>query len=248
MEYLFLLILILLLAYVIYRNFGLFSRFSNNKDYIKCYKAMLNKDEDAYELICSYIEASKKDEFINKGRILKLYHEIDEGMDYHKTMEDLDIAAIFSKKNRFSKEMFTANTDVFVWLNMLLAKARSLSRFDVLNDLYDKVSAISEADGYVETRLFKAIYNAMLEKEDGGVGFMSSLLEGSYSDLQYDKTLIGMFKRFASATLAYGGEPMEDYYRNDLADFSNTSVGRAYMKDLGIFSKYRMMDKAEEEQ
>ena len=247
MEYLFLVLLVLLLAYIVYRNFGLFSRYNNNKDYINCYKAMLNKEENAYENICRYIEASKADEFKNKGRILKLYHEIDEGLDYQSTLDELDLFSIFSKNGKFSKEMFTNNTDVFVWLNMVLAKARSLSKFDVLNVLYDKVNAISEADNYVECQLFKAIYNAMLEKEDGGAGFMSNLLEGNYTDYLYDKTLIGMFKRFAAATLAYSGEPLEDYYRNDLADFSTISVGRAYMKDLGIYSKYKMMEKNEEE-
>ena len=243
MEYLFLVLLLLLLVYVLYRNIGIFSKFRNNKDYIDCYTQMLNKDPNAYDNICKYIDNSKKESAKNKGRILQLYSLLDDNKDYLDCLNNLSIKEIFCRKDKFSKELFNQNTDVFVWLYMLLAKARSLSKIDIINELYVKLTSISEVEKHAEYQLFKAIYNALLEKEDGGVGFLNDMLDNKYTDYVYDKTLINMFKRFAASTLVYEGEIISDEYKAELNDFATTAIGKAYLKDLGIYGKYMPLEK-----
>ena len=243
MEYIFIVLLLLILAYIVYRNFGLFSKFRNNKEYINCYQKMLDRDADAYDSILTYIQESKKDEFKNKGRILQVYSLLDENKEYKDALNELDIKPIFCNKDKLDKNKFSLNTDVFVWLYMLLAKARSLSKFDIINELYVKLTSIPSIEEHVEYQLFKAIYNALLEKEDGGVKFLNDMLEGRFTDYVYDKTLIGMFKRFAASTLAYCGEPLEEYYQEDLPKFAASAVGRTYLKDLGIYDKYLPLEK-----
>jgi len=245
MEYMFLILLVLVLAYVLYRNFDLFSKFKNNKVYIECYKKMLNKEDDALQSIDEYINNSKKEESKNKGRILRLYHLLDNNNDYIDSLNDIDIKPIFCKNDKFNKDQFKLNTDVFVWLYMLLAKARSLSKFDIINELYVKLASVPGIEEYVEYQLFKAIYNAVLEKEDGGVTFLTDMLEGKYTDYLYDKNMIGMFKRFAASTLAYCGEPVDDYYQEDIPKFAATTIGKTYLKDLGIYDKYVIQEETE---
>ena len=139
------------------------------------------------------------------------------------------------------------SSDIFVWIYLVLARARKLSKFDVLNGVYDKFIELDQMNNRVEYQLTKAIYNALCEKEAAGVEFLSSLLDGGFASYEYEKSLIGLFKRFAAATLAYSGEPMEDYYKEDLHGFAATQIGKAYMNDLEIFEKYLPKTETESE-
>ena len=227
-----------LLAYVTYRNFTLFSRFRHNKEYIECYKLMLSDSESAYERTSNYIENEKSLEYKNKGRVLKLYQQLNRNEDCSSTIEALDFKEIFYRKGKYSKQQLMLSSDIFVWIYLNMARARKMSKFDVLNGLYEKFMELDQMENRVEYQLTKAIYNALCEKEDAGVEFLSSLLDGGFAQYDYDKNLIGLFKRFAAATLAYSGEPMEDYYKEDLHSFASTQIGKAYMNDLEIYEKY----------
>ncbi len=240
-------VMLCLLAYIAYRNFGLIKRYRHNKEYIECYKEMLSGTDTAYERICKYIDSETSEEFRNKGRVLKLYQEMEKELDCKDTLEALDLSAIFFKNGKYSRQQVAINADVFVWLYLDMARARRFSKFDVLNKLYEKITAIPELDKRVEYQTAVAINNALLEQEDAGVGFLSSLLDGGYAGYEYEKNLIGLFKRFAAATLAYAGEPMEDYYRNDLHNFAGTQIGSVYMKDLDIYDKYPPVENKQEE-
>ncbi|MBQ1347161.1 MAG: hypothetical protein IIY65_04115, partial [Erysipelotrichaceae bacterium] len=180
MEMIFFVAMFALLAYVMYRNFTLISRYRHNKEYIECYKEMLQGTDTAYERINAYIENEKAEEFKNKGRILKLYEQMDMNEDLSGTLNDLDLRAIFLKNGKYSRQQVAMSADVFVWLYMDLAKARRLSKFDVLNALQEKIAGLPELENRVEYQLTKAIYIALCEKEDAGVGFLSSLLDGTY--------------------------------------------------------------------
>ncbi|MBQ3994273.1 MAG: hypothetical protein II638_05430, partial [Erysipelotrichaceae bacterium] len=170
MEMIFFVAMFALLAYVMYRNFTLISRYRHNKEYIECYKEMLQGTDTAYERINAYIENEKAEEFKNKGRILKLYEQMDMNEDLSGTLNDLDLRAIFLKNGKYSRQQVAMSADVFVWLYMDLAKARRLSKFDVLNALQEKIAGLPELENRVEYQLTKAIYNALCEKEDAGVG------------------------------------------------------------------------------
>ena len=236
--YIFAAILVLLVAYVMYRVFSLVSRAKHDKEYIDCYQSVFNQKDGSYEKVCAYVENEKKADFLNKGLILKLCSELDNNIDYKQTLDSINLKDVFSSRGRFSKTQFTNNTDVFVCLFLALAKARKLSKFDVLNSLCEKINSIPELENYIEYQLTRAIYNSLCEKEDGGTKFMNSLLEGSYADYGYDRKLIGLYKRFAASTLAYNGELLDDYYRNDLYSFAHTGLGANYLKSLDIYEKY----------
>ena len=238
MDYMLFGFMALLLLYTVYRNVTLLKRYKQNKEYIECYKAILRGDENAYERICSFIDTRKDQEFAGKGRLLKLYEEIDQKLPYQETLNAVNLEDVFYKNGKADKSRYTLNCDLFVWIYIIMAKARQISGFDVLNDLYDKVKALQGMDDCLEYRETEAIYNALCEKEDGGVKFFTDLLEGNYTEYRYDKNLIGTFKRFAAATLAYGGEPMEEYFKQDLHSFAETLIGKSYLENLGIYDKY----------
>ena len=247
MEILFFVLMLCLLAYVMYRNITLIGRYRHNKEYIECYKEMLANTEGAYDRTCRYIENEKSAEYRNKGLILKLYQQLDREEDAMETVEAIDLKEILYAKGKYSKRQLMMNSDIFIWLYMNMAKARKLSKFDVLNTLYDKFMALDLLENRVEYKLAKAIYNALCEKEDAGVEFLSSMLDGGYAGLDYEKNLIGLYKRFASATLAYSGEPMEDYYKEDLHSFASTQIGKNYLNDLEIYEKYLPKKQSENE-
>ena len=77
MEYTFFILMILLLAYVLYRNMNMLGRYRHNKEYIECYQKMLSNDENAYDAICKYIEKEKSAEFISKANVLKIHEELE---------------------------------------------------------------------------------------------------------------------------------------------------------------------------
>ena len=238
MEYAFFILMILVLGYVLYRNMNMLNKYKHNRDYIECYRKMLEKDESAYDDICKYIEKETLEEFKSKAYVLKFHEELDRGLDYKNSLDSINMEELFYANGRFSASKLSNNIDAFIWLFMDLAKARQLSKFDVMNELKEKMSNLSGLEDRVEYRLFMAIYNALNEKEDGGIEFLNQLLDGSYYELQYDKGLINMYKRFASATLAYSNEPLEDYYKEDLHEFAATSIGGNFMRDLEIYDKY----------
>ena len=246
MEFTFFAAMMALLAYVLYRNIVLVTRYRHNKEYIECYKLMLDNDDTALSRIDKYIEAETSEEFKNKGRVLKIYQQLNVGEDAVPAMNELNLKEIFMKNGNITKNQLSLNIDIFVWLYLDLAKARRLSKFDVLNGLHDKINDLG-LENRIEFQLANSIYNALCEKEDAGVEFFTSMLEGTYKQYDYEKNLIGLYKRFSSSTLAYSGEPMDDFYKEDLHAFAGTSIGKTYMKDLEIYEKYPPKeDEAEE--
>jgi len=248
MEIVFFAAMFVLLSYVTYRNFILIGRYRHNKEYIECYGDMLADTEGAYDRVCRYIDKEKSEECKSKGRVLKLYQQLDRPEDPMETLQGIDLKEVFYNKGKFSRQKMMMNSDVFVWLYMNMAKARKLSKFDVLNGLYEKIVELDQLENRVEFQLAKAIYNALCEKEDAGVGFLSGLLEGNYAGYGYEKNLIGLYKRFASSTLAYSGEPMEEYFKEDLHSFAATKIGKNYMNDLEIYEKYLPKTQAGDEE
>lgn len=246
MEILLFVLMLAILAYVSYRNFKLIGRFSSDRKYIETYRSVLDQEETAYEKVCEYIGTEKSLDLKNKGLLLKLYLELEKDTDYSNTLSLINLKDVFYKNNVFSNNQLSNNVDAFVWINIIMAVARKKSKFEVLNTIMDQLNEIEELDNRVEYQLSKSIYNCLNEKEDGGVGFMADLLEGNYTNYQYDKKLIALYKRFASSSLAYSGEPMEEYYKVDLADFSKSQIGYVYMNALDIYNKYHIEETSEQ--
>ena len=101
MEILFFVAMMSLLVYVMYRNITLVKRYRHNKEYIECYKEMLAGTETAYERISAYIEEEDSAEFKNKGRVLKLYEQMDTEEDISQTLNDLDLNSLVAEPALF---------------------------------------------------------------------------------------------------------------------------------------------------
>ena len=225
------------MAYVIYRNISLYLSYRNNKGYINCYQDLLLNDDKVLEKIDKYIASQKSEELINKAELLKLYAELNNDSDYRETLQQLDFRPVFLHNDRPSKNKLSFNNDVFVWIYLCLAKARKMSKFDVMEELYNKLNDL-HLDKRLEIEQAKAIYYTLSETDTAGVDFLNNVLQGEYIDYDYDKQLIGLYKRFAASTLAYSGEPIEDYYKEDIRKFASTLIGQNYLKNLEIYDKY----------
>lgn len=240
MEILLFIVMLAILAYVFYRNYKIIGRYSHDKKFIDAYKAILGQEENSYEKVSEYVENETSIDLKNKGLILKLFCELNEDRSYFDTLKQLNIKDIFYKDNVLSNSLLNNNIDTFIWINILLASARDKSKFDVLDTIDEQLSQLPELDNRLEYNLSRALYNCLNEKQDGGIKYMSDILEGNYIDQQYDKKLITLYKRFAACTLAYSGEPMEEYFRQDLSAFSTSQIGHMFMSALDIYDKYHI--------
>ena len=241
MEYIaFIVILSLLVGYVIYRVYTLVSEIRRDKEYIDVYQDVYGQKEGSYEKVCNYVKKVKDVTYRNKGLILKVCSELDNGLDCEETLKELSVRDIFLSRNgHFNRERFLRNSDVYLCLYLAMAKARNKSAFTVLNSLCEKINQVPESVETVEYQLSKAIYNALCEKEDRGLQFLNDLLEGNYGQYLYDKKLIGLYKKFGAATLAYTGELIDDTYLSDLNVFAGTGIGINYLKSLDIYDQYQ---------
>ncbi|MBQ6560112.1 MAG: hypothetical protein IJL85_04710 [Erysipelotrichaceae bacterium] len=245
MEYVIYALMVILLVYIIYRNYLMIKMFKKNKRYIDCYQSLLRYDEDASAKIDAFLAEQKDAEYLNKGKILKLYQQIRNEESYLDTLNELDLNGIFFKKGKASKQKISLNADVFVWLYLILAIARKKSKFDVIDAMKEKIEALG-LENRLEVKETRAILDALYETGDGGAAFLNDILEGNYIEYEYDKSLIAIFKRFAAATLAYASEPIEEYYQEELRNFAGTLVGENYMNNLDIIEKYPPHAKEEE--
>ena len=82
--------------------------------------------------------------------------------------------------------------------------------------------------------------NQFYEKEgDQGLAFYESLLAGDYSQYQYSKSLIGLYKNIANATAAviYKENDQTEKYEECkpmLENFAKSGIGERWMKQLGL--------------
>ncbi len=245
MEYVIYALMAVLLVYIIYRNYQMIVTFKKNKKYIDCYQSLLRYEEDAPAKIDAYLAEQKDPEYINKGKVLKLYQQIRNDESYLETLNELDLKGIFFQKGKASKQKVSLNADVFVWLYLILAIARKKSKFDVIDAMKEKIEALG-LDQRLEVKETSAILDALYERGDGGAAFLNDILEGNYIEYEYDKSLIALFKRFAAATLAYASEPIEEYYQEELRNFAGTLIGENYMNNLDLIEKYPPHNKEEE--
>lgn len=220
----------------------MFSKFKYNKQYVNCYVDMIKNEDIAMSRIDSFIENCKSNAYINKTRILKLYVELHKGLDYSETLKELNLKDLFFVNDHFSHKETMWNADSFLWLMILMAKAKDNN--ELLDEIVNKLN-YQELDHYLEPQEIKALRNCLENKEDKGIKFFNDLLKGEYTKYKYDKRLIGLYKRFAASSLAYLNELNDDYYMDDIRDFGLSMIGKTFMQDLGILEKYPVQEQKE---
>lgn len=241
MDLIFLVILIALTISMFSKNFKKAGQYRKDKTYIDIYTKILKEEEGAYDELVSYLGSETDACLKAKSTLIKTYVDLDK----HPENADSDIDEIdfmhdiFFDGENFSKEKIILNSEVFIWLILILSKARANTMIDVMNHINDKVSAYDEEmKDYVEYQVYKSAYLSLLEKNFDGIKFLKTLLSGEYQEYKYDKNLIGIYKKIAASLLAYMAEPLDDGDDELIKEFTETLIGSRFTKDLEIYERF----------
>lgn len=241
------LILAGIVAYITIKDVSLFRRFNQNKKYIKCYEDVLSNKENVYEEINKFIEKTQTDEFKNKGRLIKVFYEINNEIDAKDTLEETDLKPIFYKKDKISKNLVDINSDSFIFVIMCMCKAYEKNVKSNIVTLMDKVKELPDLFNYVEYQTTMALANALLSREDKGVEFMTRLLNGSYIEFKYDKRLILLYKRVGAATLLFNEQDIDEFYKEDLKKFAIPAIGENILRSLNLYDQFKPVEEENNE-
>lgn len=249
MDLIFLVILIALTISMFSKNFKKAGQYRKDKTYIDIYTKILKNEEGAYDELVSYLGSETDTCLKAKSNLIKTYVDLDK----HPENVDSDIDEIdfmhdiFFDGENFSKEKIILNSEVFIWLILILSKARANTMIDVMNHINNKVSAYDEEmKDYVEYQVYKSAYLSLLEKNFDGIKFLKTLLSGEYQEYKYDKNLIGIYKKIAASLLAYMAEPLDEGDDDLIKEFTETLIGSRFTKDLEIYDKYHVEEPKEE--
>lgn len=249
MDLIFLVILIALTISMFSKNFKKAGQYRKDKTYIDIYTKILKEEEGAYDELVSYLGSEADACLKAKSTLIKTYVDLDK----HPENVDSDIDEIdfmhdiFFDGENFSKEKIILNSEVFIWLILILSKARANTMIDVMNHINDKVSAYDEEmKDYVEYQVYKSAYLSLLEKNFDGIKFLKTLLSGEYQEYKYDKNLIGIYKKIAASLLAYMAEPLDDGDDDLIKEFTETLIGSRFTKDLEIYDRFHVEEVKEE--
>lgn len=249
MDLIFLVILIALTISMFSKNFKKAGQYRKDKTYIDIYTKILKNEEGAYDELVSYLGSETDTCLKAKSNLIKTYVDLDK----HPENVDSDIDEIdfmhniFFDGENFSKEKIILNSEVFIWLILILSKSRANTMIDVMNHINDKVSAYDEEmKDYVEYQVYKSAYLSLLEKNFDGIKFLKTLLSGEYQEYKYDKNLIGIYKKIAASLLAYMAEPLDEGDDDLIKEFTETLIGSRFTKDLEIYDRFHVEEVKEE--
>lgn len=146
-----LLILMVLMLVMMFNNIRKVRNMKKDEKYILAYTGVLKKEENAVANLNKYIEEETNPELKNKGLLVKVYTDILEGINPSATIDSISFDDIFLADGNYVPEKISKNSDAFVWLLLNLSKARSQSMIDIMDKLYEKVTAYEDRlGGHVE--------------------------------------------------------------------------------------------------
>lgn len=246
MNFLFIAIIILCVVMTV-KNVFTIARLKKEKQYVSAYTAMLKEHDDALENLNKYLETEKNSELISKSNIVKVYLEAKRDLDTEETIEKIDLKSVFLDSKGNTKKMLERNCDAFLWLIYDLVMFHSKEKYQEIEKINNLVKEYDSAlNNRVEYKVFCGTYNAL--KKDYYIDqFLKDLINGDYVGVEYDKKLIGLFKRISAMILDYRKEPLDSFYKEDLGTFSQTLVGKIMMKDLGMYDNYKPVEENKDE-
>ncbi len=249
MDLIFLVILIVLTISMFSKNFKKAGQYRKDKTYIDIYTKILKNEEGAYDELVSYLGTETDACLKAKSNLIKTYVDLDkhpENVD--NDIDEIDFMHdIFFDGENFVKEKIILNSEVFIWLILILSKARANTMIGAMNHINDKVSAYDEEmKDYVEYQVYKSAYLSLLEKNLDGIKFLKNLLSGEYHEYKYDKNLIGIYKKIAASLLAYMAEPLDEGDDDLIKEFTETLIGSRFTKDLEIYDRFHVEEVKEE--
>ena len=235
-------IIYLILVLMIVRMFLMSKRTNKSKKLIDVVNSVGDKEE-FFENMKQFEEEMKDDnEFLNKGRVIHLcglaFHN--EFEEFDEVMNSIDVDRMMTHEKDGSVKI-TENEDAFFYLYLgipnILEKDGKPDYRKKLNEKMDQYKDILKNQ---LVRVEAEAINQFYEKEgDQGLAFYESLLAGDYSQYQYSKSLIGLYKNIANATAAviYKENDQTEKYEECkpmLENFAKSGIGERWMKQLGL--------------
>ncbi len=235
-------IIYLILILLIVRMFLMSKRTKKSKKLIDVVNSIGDKDEFFHNME-EFEETMKDDEeFLNKGRVIKLwgYAFHNEFLDFENVLNSINVDKLMIH-NKNGTVSINENEDAFFYLylgipNILEKDGMPLYR----RQLKEKMDQYSDV---LKNQLVKELgeeVNKFYENEDDkGLNFYEDLLSGNYSQYQYSKSLIGIYKSIANATAAYlykeqGNTEKYDECKPMLENFAKSGIGERWIKQLGL--------------
>jgi len=217
------------------RNIKLMKQTKAESFYLDAYKAVVDNDEKAMEVIDKCINESKNLSDQKKAYVLKTIEEIKNDDDPSNSISNISIEDIFYSKGSFDMNKFFDNSDIFIWLIVAINKAYHKRHKKIGDELYEKIVSYEEIfKDCLEYKVFKGCYAIL--KGSGDYSFLKRLIDGEYDDVSYAKKTIGTFKRISELFLYFKGEALEEFYIDDLKDYATILLGNYLMNDLGVLS------------
>ena len=241
------------IAYLVIKMFISSKRNGKNKMIIDAVR-LINEKEMFFNRVDQLISTVNDPEFANKGRVLKLwgcaYHQ--DFSEFDSTLQELDIDSLIEDKK--GVKSIDTNEDSFFYLYLAIPNVlHHVGRDDLRTTMHAKLQPYEEI---LENQLSKVLSD-QLDKyydsvDDRGQTFFEKLLEGDYEGYIYSRTMIGIYKNLANATLYKIYQDQAKFEQLEemkpmLEQFAQTGVGKRWIQSLDISLDNTMEEPVEKE-
>ena len=228
------------MAYLVIKMFISSKRNGKNKMIIDAVR-LINEKEMFFNRVDQLISTVNDPEFANKGRVLKLwgcaYHQ--DFSEFDSTLQDLDIDSLIEDKK--GVKSIDTNEDSFFYLYLAIPNVlHHVGRDDLRTTMHAKLQPYEELLGNQLTKALSDQFDKYYDSvDDRGQTFFEKLLEGDYEGYIYSRTMIGIYKNLANATLykIYQDKAKFDQLEDMkpmLEKFAETGVGKRWIQSLDI--------------
>ncbi|WP_277062444.1 hypothetical protein [Solobacterium moorei] len=228
------------MAYLVIKMFISSKRNGKNKMIIDAVR-LINEKEVFFNRVDQLISTVNDPEFANKGRVLKLwgcaYHQ--DFSEFDTTLQDLDIDSLIEDKK--GVKSIDTNEDSFFYLYLAIPNVlHHVGRDDLRTTMHAKLQPYEELLGNQLTKALSDQFDKYYDSvDDRGQTFFEKLLEGDYEGYIYSRTMIGIYKNLANATLykIYQDKAKFDQLEDMkpmLEKFAETGVGKRWIQSLDI--------------
>lgn len=228
------------MAYLVIKMFISSKRNGKNKMIIDAVR-LINEKEVFFNRVDQLISTVNDPEFANKGRVLKLwgcaYHQ--DFSEFDSTLQDLDIDSLIEDKK--GVKSIDTNEDSFFYLYLAIPNVlHHVGRDALRTTMHAKLQPYEELLGNQLTKALSDQFDKYYDSvDDRGQTFFEKLLEGDYEGYIYSRTMIGIYKNLANATLykIYQDQAKFDQLEDMkpmLEKFAETGVGKRWIQSLDI--------------
>ena len=228
------------IAYLVIKMFISSKRNGKNKMIIDAVR-LISEKEMFFNRVNQLISTVNDPEFANKGRVLKLwgcaYHQ--DFSEFNSTLQELDIDSLIEDKK--GVKSIDTNEDSFFYLYLAIPNVlHHVGRDDLRTTMHAKLQPYEEILGNQLSKALSDQFDKYYDSvDDRGQAFFEKLLEGDYEGYIYSRTMIGIYKNLANATLykIYQDqakfEQLEEM-KSMLEQFAQTGVGKRWIQSLDI--------------